>query len=100
MVDQEEDAPERAESAQTIELDSVLDIRAAGPLLEAFKAARKNAISVNAENVERIGALCAQVLVSAKQSWSEDECVFDIFNPSDPFRDDLETLGLSERLLS
>ena len=61
-------AKRKTAKAQPIILDSVLDLRAAAPLADEFKARRGADINIDASNVERLGAQCAQVLLSAEKN--------------------------------
>ncbi|MEM9705030.1 MAG: STAS domain-containing protein [Pseudomonadota bacterium] len=96
--DQPDPSEDDLTRAEPLSLDAVLDIRAAGPLLDAVKARRGAALSINASGVDRIGAQCAQVLVSAQQTWTEDGEEFEIVAGSAGFLENLELMGLSERL--
>lgn len=78
----------------TVQLPEVLDIRAAGPLASQLLGARGKQLIIDASNVQQIGAQCAQVLLSAKFTWSADAAPLTISNPSDTFIDALETLGI------
>ncbi|GAA0640873.1 STAS domain-containing protein [Brevundimonas lenta] len=53
-------------------LASVLDIRAAEPLQTSLMALRGQAVTLDASQVERLGGLCLQVLVSAQRTWAAD----------------------------
>lgn len=63
----------KASAAKTISLDNVLDLNAAGSLHAKLMAARGNDLQIDASKVERAGALCIQVLMSAAKTWEEEK---------------------------
>jgi chemotaxis protein CheX len=75
-------------------LPAVMDITAAGPLASEFLLHRGKDVTVDASGVERMGAQCLQVLLSAAATWSQDGMEFDIVKPSPAFTEALETAGL------
>lgn len=82
--------------ARQLKLDSVLDLRAAAPLAEQLGKLRGAKVAVNASDVERVGAQCVQVLLSAKKTWDDAGDSFALTNPSDAFLEGLDVLGLSQ----
>lgn len=78
----------------TVALPSVLDITAAGPLASEFLKVRGKDVTVDASKVERVGAQCIQVLLSAVATWTLDGVEFDLANPSSALVDSLQTAGL------
>lgn len=78
----------------TVQLPEVLDIRAASPLTAQLLAARGKQLTIDASNVQQIGAQCVQVLLSAKATWSADGAPLTIADPSDTFVEALQTLGI------
>ncbi|WP_369825104.1 STAS domain-containing protein [Caulobacter sp. B11] len=72
-------------------LPETLDLKAAGPLKQAFIENRGNAIEVHADQVRRLGGLCLQVLLAAQKAWTVDGKTFSIVAPSEAF---LETTRL------
>jgi chemotaxis protein CheX len=77
-----------------IGLPAVLDITAAGPLANEVLTYRGKDLTVDASGVERMGAQCLQVLLSAAATWSHDGMQFEIASPSLPFTEALGTAGL------
>jgi chemotaxis protein CheX len=75
-------------------LPSELDIKAAAPLAAELIAARGADIALNASQVERVGAQCLQVLLSAAATWSADGMEFSIDEPSPAFVDAIGIAGL------
>jgi len=68
-----------------MKLAQSLDLAAAAPLKQALLDARGQPIAIDASNVERLGALCLQVLLAAKAAWASDGCDFRIVAPSPGF---------------
>ncbi len=82
------------QEAQIIELTENLDLTAATPLSEALHAVQGQAVQLNTAKVERLGAQCLQVLLSASQSWSDEGIGFEILDASPAFSKGLEVFGL------
>lgn len=53
---------------------------------------------IDGSDVEVLGALNAQVLVSAAKTWARDDADFKIANPSEALRCDIALLGLGPQL--
>lgn len=79
---------------EIIELQKVLDMLAAPVLLESFLQKRGSKILVDAEQVQRLGAQCLQILLSAKRSWEAEGFSFGLNNPSPAFTDALGLMGV------
>ena len=75
-------------------LPTELDIKAAAPLAAELVAARGRDIALNASQVERVGAQCLQVLLSAAATWSADGAELTLEEPSPAFVDAIQTAGL------
>ncbi|RRN60648.1 STAS domain-containing protein, partial [Caulobacter sp. 602-1] len=58
--------------AAAIALPETLDLKAAAPLKAAFLERRGTAITVEADQVRRLGGLCLQVLLAARKAWDQD----------------------------
>jgi len=80
--------------ATVLQLPEVLDITYAGPLAESLLALRGSAVSVDASRVQRVGAQCVQVIMSALATWKADEALIDVLEPSVEFRDTFSLLGI------
>lgn len=80
-------------SAAVLRLGQVLDLNAAGPLAHEFLALRGRSVEVDASAVERLGAQCLQVLLSARRTWDADGAEFSLVSPSDEFTSTLALLG-------
>ena len=83
-----------------LKLRPILDLLAATPLKEQFLAARGRPVSIDASDVDRVGALCLQVLLSAKSTWGADGVSFSFGETSAAFEAGLGTLGASSLLAS
>lgn len=68
-----------------ISLPAVLDLRAAEPLKAQILAVRGQPLTLDAASVERLGGLCLQVLLSARQTWAADGQALEIAPASDAF---------------
>lgn len=82
-----------------LKLPEVLDLNAAGRLHEQVLAHRGGNIDVDASEVDRIGAQCVQVLLSAVQSWRADCQDFKVVQASEAFVKTLQLLGISDESL-
>ena len=75
-------------------LPSELDIKAAAPLAAGLIAARGADLVLNASQVERVGAQCLQVMLSAAATWRADGLELTVAEPSPAFADAVHTAGL------
>ncbi len=75
-------------------LTSVLDLRAAAPLADELLALRGNDLVIDASKVERIGAPCFQVLLSAVKTWAVAGHTIAIFDESPAFSEAASHLGV------
>src|ERR1700676_2835604 len=81
-------------AAQRLQLPEVLDLTFAGPLAASFLALRGQKLDVDAAQVQRVGAQCVQVLMSAVATWKADDRALRVTDPSQEFRDALSLLGV------
>jgi chemotaxis protein CheX len=82
-----------APAAAQVRLGSVLDLNAAAPLAAELLAARGRDLEIDASAVERLGAQCLQVLLSARATWEADGAGFAVVGPSPEFSLVLDLLG-------
>jgi chemotaxis protein CheX len=82
-----------------LKLPEVLDLNAASRLHEQVLAHKGDDIDVDASEVNRVGAQCVQVLLSAVQSWRADRQQFKVAQASDAFIKTLQLLGISDEAL-
>ncbi len=73
----------------TLSLSPVLDLNAAAPLRSLILMHRGQDLDIDAANVERVGGLCIQVLLAARQTWAADQKTIRIINLSDTCQDAL-----------
>jgi chemotaxis protein CheX len=81
-------------AAQGLQLPEVLDVTFAGPLAETLLALRGSPLAIDAAQVQRVGAQCVQVIMSAVATWRADQVVLSLVEPSQEFRDALSLLGI------
>lgn len=84
----------------TIKLPAVLELTEASKLTEELLKFRGSEIDIDASDVTYIGAQCAQVLLSAKMTWSADCLKLVVLNPSTVFTNSLELIGISPHELT
>ena len=59
-------------SGEVLQLEPVLDLGAAERLHARLVSLRGGPIEIDASQVERLGGLCLQVLLSARRTWAAD----------------------------
>ncbi|WEX78003.1 STAS domain-containing protein [Sinorhizobium numidicum] len=84
----------RNTAQETLKLAPVLDLNEATALHEKLLALKGGAVSIDASAVERIGALCVQVLVAGARSWEEDQLSFTFAKVSDAFVKTTQLIGV------
>ena len=68
----------RVGAAARLQLPAVLNSAQASALARDLGALRGNPLAIDAGSVRQIGALCVQVLVSARNSWAADGLAFSV----------------------
>ena len=86
--------------AAAIALPENLDLKAAAPLKAAFLERRGAAITIEADQVRRLGGLCLQVLLAARKAWDQYGQSFSIKGPSEAFVETTRLFGAEGALLS
>lgn len=81
-------------ATECVTLPTELDIKAASPLANQLLALRGRDVLLNASQIERVGAQCLQVLLSAASTWRSDGSSLTISEPSPAFTDAIEIAGL------
>lgn len=89
-----------SEPPANLKLRSILDLTAAEPLKAEFLSLRGQPISIDASDVDRVGGLCLQVLMSAHKTWNRDGMSFAFHDTSPAFQDCMALLGASSFLSS
>ncbi len=74
-------------------LPDVLDLRAAAPLAGDLLVLRGRALRLDASGVQSVGALCLQILLSARVTWQADKNPLTIVTPSTAFNDAMRLFG-------
>ena len=83
----------------SLPLPSKMDAGAAPGLKALLLECRGRPLAVDASDVQQMGALCLQVLLSAQKSWRREGLGFVVQNPSPAFRDSVASLGAETLLL-
>lgn len=84
----------RKAAQSTLKLSAVLDLNEASALHGKLMSLRGTPLSVDASDVERVGALCAQVLMSGAKSWQEDGKPFAFAGASEAFDKTMKLIGV------
>ncbi len=82
-------------SMQVLELPENLDMPVASALAEALTKRVGGPLTLDASKVNRLGASCLQVLLSAARTWKAEGDALTLQKPSDRFLEDLNLLGLA-----
>lgn len=85
----------KASAAKTLSLDNVLDLNAAGSLHSKLMELRGSDIVIDASSVERVGALCIQVLMSASKTWEEEKHSLTFSQMSDALMKTMQLSGVN-----
>jgi chemotaxis protein CheX len=75
-----------------------LDLVAAAPLRSEILARRGQPLDLDGAAVQRMGGLCLQVLLSARNAWAADDQPFRLLAPSPALREAISTLGAEAAL--
>lgn len=78
-----------------LQLDTDLDQAAAAPLAEELLSKRGAELTINANNVSRVGVQCLQVLLAAAKTWAADGQSLRIVHPSESFTESVALIGIS-----
>ena len=78
-----------------VSLPAVLDLTGAKLLTDQLSAVRGQPLKLDASRVERLGGLCLQVLLSARNTWAADNLPIAVINASPAFTDALASFGAS-----
>lgn len=80
---------------KSLSLAPVLDLNEATALHAKLMGLKGNPLVIDASAVERVGALCAQVLMAGAKSWEEDKQPFTFNKVSDPFMKTMQLIGVN-----
>lgn len=79
-----------------MQLPPVLDLAAARPLHAQILSARGAALELDASGVERVGAVCLQVLLAAHAQWIRDGQRFKVTAASPAFEEAMRLASVRE----
>ncbi|WOS63335.1 STAS domain-containing protein [Sinorhizobium fredii] len=79
---------------KSLKLAPVLDLNEATALHERLLSLKGSPVAIDASAVERIGTLCAQVLIAGARSWEEDRVSFTFAKVSDAFVKTTQLIGV------
>ena len=80
---------------KSISLAPVLDLNEATALYQQLLNLKGKPLVIDASAVERVGALCAQVLMAGAKTWEEDKQPFSFGKVSDPFMKTMQLIGVN-----
>jgi chemotaxis protein CheX len=81
-----------------MQLPANLDYGAARPLWDCLMGLRGQPLTLQAADVERMGAPCLQVLLAGKAVWARDGASFQIEAPSPAFVTAAAIMGFDHQL--
>jgi len=82
-----------------LKLPQTLDVAAVRAVREDLLGRRGTATTVDASEVERIGALGIELLIAAQRQWQKDESVLQLVGLSGTVTDAFKDLGLDPATL-
>ncbi|MDB5551279.1 MAG: hypothetical protein JWL86_1263 [Rhizobium sp.] len=80
-------------AAKELSLEKVLDLNEASNLHGKLMSLRGSDLAIDASAVERVGALCIQVLMSAAKTWEEEKLSFTFSKMSDALTKTMQLIG-------
>ena len=80
---------------KSLSLAPVLDLNEATALHQQLMGLKGNPLVIDASAVERVGALCTQVLMAGAKSWEEEGQSFTFGKVSDPFMKTMQLIGVN-----
>ena len=83
-------------AAAPLVLADSLDMTQAAPLAASLLAVRGGPATLDASGVQRLGAQCLQVLLSARALWTSDGQPWRLIDPSPEFSDAAALMGCSD----
>lgn len=85
----------KSAAAKKLSLEKVLDLNEATALHGKLMALKGSNVSIDASSVERVGALCVQVLMSAAKTWEEEQNSFTFSKMSDALAKTMQLIGVN-----
>ncbi|KQY26299.1 STAS domain-containing protein [Rhizobium sp. Root482] len=80
---------------KSLSLAPILDLNEASALHGKLMGLRGSGLVIDASAVERVGALCVQVLMAGAKSWEEDNQSFTFAKVSDAFTKTTQLIGVN-----
>lgn len=80
--------------AKQLILQAKLDTSSAEQLRDELVAADGQDLVLDGAHVEQVGALCAEILMSVRHLWEQNQKTVSIENPSHQMQDNLGRMGL------
>jgi chemotaxis protein CheX len=80
---------------KSLSLAPILDLNEASALHGKLMGLRGSGLVIDASAVERVGALCVQVLMAGAKSWEEDNQSFTFAKVSDAFTKTTRLIGVN-----
>lgn len=87
------------QKSDCIDLPVHLDLTTCAPLRQEIEAMRGQPISLNAHQVDFLGAAGAELLLAAQAEWRASDLTFDLTQPSEGFLAGMDQLGLPHSTL-
>ncbi|MGV1915268.1 STAS domain-containing protein [uncultured Agrobacterium sp.] len=84
----------RTAAHSTLKLSPVLDLTQASVLYGKLKELRGKPVTVDASEVERVGAQCVQILMAGIKAWEADGKQFTFSKASEAFDKTLKLIGV------
>lgn len=85
----------RKTAQKSLSLAPVLDLNEATALHRQLMGLKGSNVVIDASAVERVGALCVQVLMAGAKSWEEDKLSFTFLKVSDAFTKTMQLIGVN-----
>lgn len=85
--------PVGLDEAEKVVLPAILGMKEAGPVRDQLLGLRGKTVDLDGSQVERLGALGLQVLLSASATWRADGQRFRVVDASEAFRSSLALFG-------
>ncbi|MFC3072523.1 STAS domain-containing protein [Shinella pollutisoli] len=85
----------RKAAEKNLSLAAVLDLNEASALHRQLMGMKGSNVVIDASAVERVGALCVQVLMAGAKTWEEDKLSFTFARVSDAFMKTMQLIGVN-----
>jgi chemotaxis protein CheX len=82
-----------------LSLEKILDLNEASALHGKLMSMRGSDLAIDASSVERCGALCIQVLMSASKTWEQEKLSFKFSKISDALAKTMQLIGVNHEMM-